>query len=202
MPIKSSHIKSIEHRVTEQDRWRRQGHEGGVLWFTGLPGSGKSTLGFELERVLFEKGKQVFVMDGDNLRHGLNSDLGFSPEDRAENIRRVGEVAALYADAGMIGVTAFISPYRADRRGARQAAGGHFHEVYLSASLEICEGRDPKGHYKLARQGEIPDFTGVSAPYETPEEPELVIDTGAMSVDESLKVLGEYVEKVFGLKDE
>ena len=172
------------------------------MWFTGLPGSGKSTLAFELERVLFEKGKQVFVMDGDNLRHGLNSDLGFSPEDRAENIRRVGEMAALYADAGMIAVTAFISPYRADRRGARQAAGGHFHEVYLSASLEICEGRDPKGHYKLARQGEIPDFTGVSAPYETPEEPELVINTGAMSVDESLKVLGEYVEKVFGLKDE
>ena len=202
MSIKSSHIKSIEHRVTEQDRWRRQGHEGGVLWFTGLPGSGKSPLAFELERVLFEKGKQVFVMDGDNLRHGLNSDLGFAPEDRTENIRRVGEVAALYADAGMIGVTAFISPYRADRRGARQAAGGHFHEVYLSASLEICEGRDPKGHYKLARQGEIPDFTGVSAPYEMPKEPELVIDPGMMSVDESLKVRGEYVEKVFGLKDE
>lgn len=202
MPIKSSHIKPIEHRVTEQDRWRRQGHEGGVLWFTGLPGSGKSTLAFELEGMLFKKGKQVFVMDGDNLRHGLNSDLGFSPEDRAENIRRVGEVAALYADAGMIAVTAFISPYRADRRGARQAVGRQFHEIYLSASLEVCEGRDPKGHYKLARQGEIPDFTGVSAPYEAPEEPELVIDTGAMSVDESLKVLGEYVEKVFGLKDE
>jgi len=202
MPIKSKHIKSIEHRVTEQDRSRRQGHEGGVLWFTGLPGSGKSTLAFDLERVLFEKGKQAFVMDGDNLRHGLNSDLGFSPEDRAENIRRVGEVAALYADAGMIAVTAFISPYRADRRGARQAAGRQFHEIYLSASLEVCEGRDPKGHYKLARQGEIPDFTGVSAPYETPEKPELVIDTGMMSVAESLMVLEEYVEKVFGLKDE
>ncbi len=172
------------------------------MWFTGLPGSGKSTLAFELERVLFENGKQVFVMDGDNLRHGLNSDLGFSPEDRAENIRRVGEVAALYADAGMIAVTAFISPYQAARRDARKAAGGHFHEIYLSASLEVCEGRDPKGHYKLARQGEIPNFTGVSAPYETPEKSELVIDTGAMSVDESLKVLGNYVEKVFGLKDE
>ncbi len=171
------------------------------MWFTGLPGSGKSTLAFELERVLFENGKQVFVMDGDNLRHGLNSDLGFSPEDRAENIRRVGEVAALYADAGMIAVTSFISPYRADRRDARKAAGRHFHEIYLSANLEVCEGRDPKGHYKLARQGEIPNFTGVSAPYETPEEPELVIDTGAMSLEESLKVLEEYVEKVFGLKD-
>lgn len=202
MPIKSTHIKSIEHRITKQDRWRRQGHEGGVLWFTGLPGSGKSTLAFELERVLFEKGKQVFVMDGDNLRHGLNSDLGFSPEDRAENIRRVGEVAALYADAGMIAVTAFISPYQAARRDARKAAGRQFHEIYLSASLKVCEDRDPKGHYKLARQGKIPDFTGVSAPYETPEEPELVIDTGAMSVAESLKVLGVYVEKVFGLKDE
>ncbi len=172
------------------------------MWFTGLPGSGKSTLAFELERVLFKKGKQVFVMDGDNLRHGLNSDLGFSPEDRAENIRRVGEVAALYADAGMIAVTAFISPYRADRRGARRAAGRQFNEIYLSASLEVCEGRDPKGHYKLARQGEIPNFTGVSAPYEAPKEPELVIDTAAMSVAESLKVLGKYVEKVFGLKDE
>lgn len=172
------------------------------MWFTGLPGSGKSTLAFEFERVLFEKGKQVFVMDGDNLRHGLNSDLGFSHEDRTENIRRVGEVAALYADAGMIAVTALISPYRADRRGARKAAGRRFHEIYLSASLEVCEGRDPKGHYKLARKGEIPDFTGVSAPYETPKEPELVIDTGTMSVEDSLKVLDRYAEKVFGLKDE
>ena len=122
MPIKSHNIISIEHRVSDQDRWRRQGHKGGVLWLTGLPGSGKSTLAFELERLLFDLNRQVYVMDGDNLRHGLNSDLGFSHQDRTENIRRVGELAALYAEAGMIAITAFISPYRADRRGVRRAA--------------------------------------------------------------------------------
>ncbi len=141
MPIKSRNIHSIDHRVSDQDRWRRQGHKGGVLWLTGLPGSGKSTLAFELERLLFDNNNQVYVMDGDNLRHGLNSDLGFSHEDRTENIRRVGELAALYADAGMIAITAFISPYRADRQGARHAAsqgsGQRFHEIFLSASLEV-----------------------------------------------------------------
>lgn len=200
MTVKSKNIVEIEHRVSDQDRWSRHGHQGGVLWLTGLPGSGKSTLAFELERSLFARGCQVYVMDGDNLRHGLNSDLGFSPEDRAENIRRVGEVAALYAGAGMITVTAFISPYRVARRAARAAAKDRFHEIYLSASLDVCEGRDPKGHYKKARQGEIPDFTGVSAPYETPENPELIIDTGALSVEESLGRLEVYVEKSFGLK--
>jgi bifunctional enzyme CysN/CysC len=201
MSIKSSNIKSIEHPVSDQDRWRHQGHQGGVLWLTGLPGSGKSTLAFGLERRLFDKGKQAYAIDGDNLRHGLNSDLGFSPDDRAENIRRVGEVAALYAGAGMIAITAFISPYRSDRRGARKAAGACFHEIYLSTSLEVCEKRDPKGHYKKARKGDILGFTGVSAPYEQPENPDLVIDTGAKTVDESLQLLEEYAEKVFGLKD-
>ncbi len=200
MPIKSKNIKTIQHRVSDQDRWQRQGHRGGVLWLTGLPGSGKSTLAFELERRLFGQGKQVYVMDGDNLRHGLNSDLGFSHEDRTENIRRVGEVAALYAGAGMIAITAFISPYKDDRRRARKAAEPYFHEIYLSAKLEVCEKRDPKGHYKKARKGEIPDFTGVSAPYETPDNPQLVIDTGVMTVEESLEVLGDYVEAVFRLE--
>jgi len=167
---------------------------------TGLPGSGKSTLAFELERLLFDMNNQVYVMDGDNLRHGLNSDLGFSHEDRTENIRRVGELAALYADAGMIAITAFISPYQADRQDARRAAGPRFHEIYLSASIEVCEGRDPKGHYKKARLGEIPDFTGVTAPYETPENPELVIDTGVLTVADSLDLLNQYVENNFSLK--
>jgi bifunctional enzyme CysN/CysC len=202
MTIKSSNIKSIEHPVSDQDRWRRQGHQGGVLWLTGLPGSGKSTLAFNLERRLFDNGKQAYAIDGDNLRHGLNSDLGFSPEDRSENVRRVGEVAALYANAGTIAITAFISPYRLDRQGARKAAGQYFHEIYLSASLEVCEERDPKGHYLKARKGEIPDFTGVSAPYEEPENPDLVIDTGVMTVEESLQVLEEYVENVFRLEDD
>ena len=201
MPIKSHNISSIDHRVSDQDRWRRQGHKGGVLWLTGLPGSGKSTLAFELERLLFDNNNQVYVMDGDNLRHGLNSDLGFSHEDRTENIRRVGELAALYADAGMIAITAFISPYQADRRDARRAAGQRFHEIYLSASIEVCEGRDPKGHYKKARLGEIPEFTGVSAPYEAPENPELVIDTGVLTVADSLDLLNQYVENNFSLED-
>jgi len=199
MTIKSSNIHSIDHRVSDQDRWRRQCHQGGVLWLTGLPGSGKSTLAFELERRLFDAKRQVYVMDGDNLRHGLNSDLGFSHEDRTENIRRVGEVATLYADAGMIAITAFISPYRADRAGARRAAGSRFHEIYLSASVDVCEGRDPKGHYKKARRGEIPDFTGITAPYEAPETPELVIDTGVLTVAESLDLLSQYVERNFSL---
>lgn len=201
MPIKSRNIASIDHRVSDQDRWRRQGHKGGVLWLTGLPGSGKSTLAFELERLLFDNNRQAYVMDGDNLRHGLNSDLGFSHEDRTENIRRVGELAALYAAAGMIAITAFISPYRADRGRARRAAGSRFHEIYLSASIEVCEGRDPKGHYKKARRGEIPDFTGVTAPYEAPENPELVIDTGVLTVAESLDLLNPYVENNFKLSD-
>ena len=200
MPVKSKNIQTIEHPVSDQDRWHRQGHRGGVLWLTGLPGSGKSTLAFELERRLFDLGRQVYVMDGDNLRHGLNSDLGFSHIDRTENIRRVGEVAALYAGAGMITITAFISPYKEDRRRARKAAEPNFHEIYLNANLEVCEKRDPKGHYKKARKGEIPNFTGVSAPYEVPDNPQLVIDTGVMSVDESLKVLEDYVIAVFRLE--
>ncbi|MBT3306277.1 MAG: adenylyl-sulfate kinase [Alphaproteobacteria bacterium] len=199
MTVKSNNIKAISHRLSNEDRWRRQDHRGGVLWLTGLPGSGKSTLAFDLERRLFDSGQQVYAMDGDNLRYGLNSDLGFSPSDRSENIRRVGEVAALYADAGLIAITAFISPYRADRQAARRAAGERFHEVFLSASLDVCEGRDPKGHYEKARAGKIPDFTGVSAPYEVPENAELVIDTGVMGVADCLDILVDYVDTAFRL---
>jgi len=158
---------------------------GCVLWFTGLSGSGKSTVAAALESALVGAGHAAFVLDGDNLRHGLNSDLGFSPEDRSENIRRAGEVAALFADAGLVTLTAFISPYRADRESARAAVGPErFLEIFLDVPLEVCERRDPKQLYRRARAGEIGEFTGVSAPYEPPASPALVLDTSAADVSE------------------
>ncbi len=202
MAIKSTNITAVAHRVAKEERWRANRHRGGVLWLTGLSGSGKSTLAFELEQRLFKMGDQVYVLDGDNVRHGLNSDLGFSQEDRTENIRRIGEAAGLFADAGYIVITAFISPYREDRRKARRAATDDFHLIYLSADLAACEERDPKGLYKKARRGEIPEFTGISAPYETPERPDLVIDTGELTVEESLDVLLDYVDAAFRLPSE
>jgi len=202
MAPRSANITPIAHGVSDHERWRRHGHRGGVLWLTGLPGSGKSTLAFELERRLFAAGYRAYVLDGDNLRHGLNADLGFSPVDRTENIRRVGEVAALFAGAGMVVITAFISPYRSDRAGARKAAKGDFHEIFLSADLAVCEKRDPKGLYKKARRGEISEFTGVTAPYEVPESPELTIDTGAITVEQSLRLLIDYVNRNFKLRVE
>ena len=202
MTIKSTNITAVSHRVAKEARWRANRHQGGVLWFTGLSGSGKSTLAFELEQRLFAQGYQVYVLDGDNVRHGLNSDLGFSPEDRAENIRRIGEVAALFAEAGYIVISAFISPYRHDRRQARRASSDIFHVIHLSADLEICERRDPKGLYVKARRGEIPDFTGISAPYETPLHPDLAIDTGKLNVEQSLDILIDYVEEAFSLPED
>ena len=199
MSIKSSNITAVAHRVTATERLRNNGHRGGVLWFTGLSGSGKTTLAFELEQKLFAKGYQVYVLDGDNVRHGLSSDLGFSHEDRAENIRRIGEVAALFAEAGTIVISAFISPYRADRELARKAAHEGFHEIYLSADIAACEARDPKGLYKKAHLGEIPDFTGVSAPYEEPENPDLEIDTGKIGVSDSMNLLMNYIDDAFGV---
>lgn len=199
MTIKSKNITAVAHRVTAAERNGVNGHKGGVLWFTGLSGSGKTTLAFELEQRLFAKGYQVYVLDGDNVRHGLNSDLGFSPQDRAENIRRIGEVAALFAEAGNIVISAFISPYRDDRRLARSAALDGFHEVYLSADLAACEARDPKGLYKKAHLGEIADFTGVSAPYETPENPDLEIDTGTLGVEDSIGLLIDYIDGAFAV---
>ncbi len=199
MSIKSKNITIVEHRVPRDDRWQRNTHKGGVIWFTGLSASGKSTLAVLLEQRLFEQDHQVFVLDGDNVRHGLNSDLGFSEEDRVENIRRIGEVAALFAEAGIIVVTAFISPYQRDRRIARQAAGENFHEVYLDIDISICEQRDPKGLYAKARKGEISDFTGISAPYEAPEQPELVLDTGKLSVEDSIDTVMQYVEAKLAL---
>src|SRR6185503_17826140 len=165
-------IVPVRHQVTATERAARTSHHGAVLWFTGLPGSGKSTLAMALERRLFDLSWQVYTLDGDNVRRGLSADLGFAPHEREENIRRVGEVAALFADAGAICIVAFISPYQADRARARAAAGERrFFEVYVKSALSTCERRDPKGHYRRARAGEIKDFTGVDAPYEAPEQP-------------------------------
>ncbi len=177
------------------DRARRNGHRGAILWFTGLSGAGKSTLAVELERLLFAKGHHVFLLDGDNVRRGLNADLGFSPAERAENIRRVGEVAGLFAEAGMIVITAFISPYRVDRERVRATHREHFHEIYINAPLAVCERRDTKGLYARARKGEISDFTGVSAPYESPSAPELEIASGAWPLARCLAELMLYVQR-------
>ncbi|MFO1321934.1 MAG: adenylyl-sulfate kinase [Burkholderiales bacterium] len=172
-------------RVSAVDRERLLGQRPMTVWFTGLPGSGKTTLAFELERRLTDQGRACFVLDGDNVRHGLNGDLGFAPADRRENIRRVAEVAHLMNQAGLIVVAAFITPYDADRRMAREIIGAdRFLEVYLSADLETCERRDPKGLYAKARAGTVTDFTGVSAPYEVPREPALVLATDEFTVGE------------------
>lgn len=179
-----------------EQRARLLGQRGCVVWLTGLSGSGKSTVAFALEAELGRRGHLAYVLDGDNVREGLNSDLGFSPADRAENIRRIGEVAALFADAGAIAITAFISPYRADRQRAREAAGeGRFIEVFLDAPLEVCEGRDVKGLYARARAGEVAEFTGVSAPYERPERPELAISTAEQPVEACVGKIVELLER-------
>lgn len=195
--VKGTNLTSVDHRVSVYARTQRNGHLGGVLWFTGLSGAGKSTLAMEVEQRLFQRGYHVYVLDGDNVRGGLNANLGFSPEDRAENIRRVGEVAALFADAGFICITAFISPYQADRDRARQAAGESFREIYIHADLETCESRDPKGLYKRARAGQIQDFTGISAPYEAPLNPELTVDSSAKSVEDCVQEIVHYVTREF-----
>lgn len=198
--VGNGNLTPVSHKVARGEREARAGHRGGVLWLTGLSGAGKSTLAMALEQHLFRKGYSVYVLDGDNVRSGLNANLGFSPEDRVENIRRVGEVAALFADAGFLCVTAFISPYRADRARARAATPpGSFHEIHVSADLATCEARDPKGLYRRARAGEIGDFTGISAPYEPPEAPELVVDTARQPLEACLEQILRYVEQHFAL---
>ena len=196
--VRGTNLTEVDHRVEPERRSARNRHKPGVLWFTGLSGAGKSTLAMALEQRLFDKGYQVYVLDGDNVRTGLNANLGFSPEDRAENIRRVGEVAALLADAGLIVITAFISPYRADRERAREAAGDGFREVFIDADVATCESRDPKGLYKRARAGEIKEFTGISAPYEEPAAPDISVDTSGRGVEECLDELVAYVTENFG----
>ena len=195
--MKTRNITRVEHRVSQAQREAYSKHHSGVLWLTGLSGAGKSTLAFSLEERLFQEGWQVYVLDGDNLRHGLNADLGFSHADRTENIRRVGQVAALFADAGFLCISAFISPYRADRETARAAAAGRFHEVYVRADLATCEQRDPKGLYKQARAGRIRGFTAIDDIYEPPAEPALTVDTAVETVDQSLTKLMDYVTKYF-----
>lgn len=191
---KSKNIVWHEGHLSHDQRAEYLHQRGAVLWFTGLSGSGKSTLAREVERILVENGIFATVLDGDNVRHGLNSDLGFSPEDRTENIRRIGEVANLFAEANVIVLTAFISPYRADRARARAACKtGSFIEIYCAADINVCEQRDPKGLYKKARAGEIPEFTGISAPYEEPENPELVVHTGQQSLGESVQQVLDYL---------
>lgn len=192
-------LTRVHHSVLAADRAAANGHRGGVVWLTGLSGAGKSTLAMAAQSLLFERGRHVYVLDGDNVRLGLNRDLGFGPESRAENIRRVAEVARLFADAGMIVITAFISPYRADREAAREIAGGSFREIYVSAGLQVCEARDPKGLYRRARAGEIAEFTGVSAPYEAPTEPDLLLDTALLPVDKSVADLVSFVERSFAI---
>jgi adenylylsulfate kinase len=193
---KSTNITWHAGHVTRQDRERLLGQRGAAIWLTGLSGSGKSTIAVAAEHELLTRGRVAYVLDGDNIRHGLNKNLGFSPADRTENIRRIAEVAKLFTDAGVIVLTSFISPYRADRDAARALfAPGDFVEVHVAASVETCEGRDVKGLYQKARRGEIPEFTGISAPYEAPERPELVLDTNRQALEESVGQLLGHLEK-------
>ncbi len=179
-------------RIGRADYRRRNGHPGAVLWFTGLSGSGKSTLANAVEEALFAQGVYTYLLDGDNVRHGLNRDLGFGAGDRVENIRRIGEVARLFVDAGLVVLTAFISPFRADRDRVRALLGpGEFAEIHVACDLATCEARDPKGLYRKARAGEIPEFTGLTSPYEPPLAPELVVDTATTPLDQCVRqVLG------------
>ena len=196
---KAKNIHAVSHLLDKENRAQLKGHRGGVFWFSGLSGAGKSTLAMAVEKALYEKNYHTYVLDGDNVRHGLNADLGFSPEDRAENIRRVGEVAALMSDAGQVVLSAFISPYRSDRDRARQAAPDRFHEIYVKADLETCEKRDPKGLYKKARKGEIAEFTGIDSPYEAPDNPELVVDTQSNDIDTCVQQVLRYIEDCVAL---
>ncbi len=186
-PIQLNNIVWHHATVTRQRREIQNGHRGAIIWFTGYSGAGKSTLAHAVEEVLHQRGCRTFVLDGDNVRHGLCGDLGFAAEHRIENIRRVGEVAKLMMEAGIIVLTAFISPYRKDRRLVRgMVQHGDFIEVLCDSSIEICEQRDVKGMYKKARAGQIKDFTGISAPYERPENPELTVNTGTSALDECI----------------
>jgi adenylyl-sulfate kinase len=198
MQTQSANVVWHDSHTTAQARYALIKQKPMTIWLTGLSAAGKSTLAFALERFLIEAGHPCYVLDGDNVRHGLNNNLGFSAEDRSENIRRVAEVAKLMNDAGLIVITAFISPFRDDRNRARTIIGdGVFQEVYVSADLAACEERDPKGLYKKARAGQVPEFTGISSPYEAPEAPELVVDTGAMTKAEALSELVGFVKQRF-----
>lgn len=185
-----------DHKITRSERSLSKGQKPCLLWFTGLSGSGKSTIANALDVALHKRGYHTFLLDGDNVRHGLCSDLGFSNDDRVENIRRVGEVCKLFTDAGMVVMSAFISPFTSDRRMVRRLfPAGEFIEVFMDASLETCESRDPKGLYKKARAGEIKDFTGIDSPYEVPSHPEIRLDTSQSTVDECVDSLIAYLQE-------
>ncbi len=182
-------------KITREDREKLKGHKSFILWFTGLSGSGKSTIAHRVEELLYERSVHTYVLDGDNIRMGLNKDLGFSEKDRKENIRRIGEVAKLFIDAGIVVLSAFISPYREDREFVRNLVNeGDFIEIYVKCPIEICEQRDPKGLYKKARAGIIKNFTGIDDPYEEPENPEIVVETDKMTVDMCAEKIIRYLE--------
>lgn len=184
-----------DHHVTRADRQNRFGHQAFVIWFVGLSGSGKSTLASSLEAHLYNSGLKTYILDGDNIRSGLNNDLDFSEESRKENIRRISEVASLFVDAGTIALTAFISPFKEDRDKAREVIGAdNFFEVYVDCPLEVCEQRDVKGLYKKAREGKIKDFTGISSPFEIPDQPDLVVNTATDSLEDCLEDLKKAIE--------
>lgn len=198
--IKATNVVWHEGHVERAGREKLLSQKGCTIWLTGLPSSGKSTIGFSLEHMLVQQGRMAYVLDGDNIRHGLNKNLGFSAEDRAENIRRIGEVAKLFADAGVITITSFVSPYRADRDIVRKLHAEAkpalpFFEVFVDTPVELCEERDPKGLYKKARAGEIKNFTGVSDPYEAPTSPELVLKTANMKLEECVATLASHLQK-------
>jgi adenylylsulfate kinase len=193
---KATNVTWHDHKVSKEERCRLNGHKGAVLWFTGLSACGKSSIANTVDHLLYSMGKHSYILDGDNIRMGLNKNLGFSAEDRAENIRRIGEVAKLFAHAGNFTLTAFISPYRSDRDKVRALLGpGEFIEIYVDASLETCEKRDPKGLYKKARAGELKNFTGIDDPYEAPEKPELVLDSNNKDIDQLAQEVVAYLER-------
>ncbi len=192
---KATNIVWHQGAVNRADREKLNGHRAATVWLTGLSGSGKSTIAVDLEKRLCERGVRTYILDGDNIRHGLNKNLGFSPEDRTENIRRIGEVAKLFTDAGLIAITAFISPYRADRDQVRALMKpGDFVEVHVDCPVDVCEQRDVKGLYKKARAGEIKEFTGISAPYEAPAKAELTIRSHELSIEQSVAAIFAHLE--------
>ncbi|WP_286904263.1 adenylyl-sulfate kinase [Clostridium sp. UBA1652] len=195
MEKKSTNVVWHKMNVSREDREELLKQKGVVLWFTGLSGSGKSTVASSLEKRLHDMGKLTYTLDGDNVRHGLNSDLGFSDEDRVENIRRIGEISKLFVDAGVITIATFVSPFREDRQKVRELLGKDFVEIYIDCPIEVCEKRDPKGIYKKARAGEIKHFTGIDSPYESPINPEIVVSTHLNTLDECVDKLVAYLEE-------
>ncbi|MDB3999931.1 adenylyl-sulfate kinase [Schleiferiaceae bacterium] len=193
------HIIPHQHAISKEDRERQNGHKGHILWFTGLSGSGKSTVASAVERELHQKGIKTFILDGDNVRAGLNSDLDFSAASREENIRRIAHVSALMKDAGLVVLSAFVSPYRKDRDFVRECANNDFSEIFISTPLEVCEQRDVKGLYAKARAGEISNFTGISAPFEEPANPELDVPTHEMSIEEATAMVVDYINTKIAL---